>query len=59
MKKISLKDIKNGLRRDEMRNISGGSGYRATPECGEECTSDAFCSGNTSCPHCHSAKCDC
>lgn len=26
MKKISLKDVKNGLRRDEMRMISGGSG---------------------------------
>ena len=27
MKKISLKDVKNGLKRDEMRIISGGSGY--------------------------------
>ncbi len=26
MKKISLKDVKNGLKRDEMRMISGGSG---------------------------------
>ena len=26
MKKISLKDVKNGLKRDEMRSISGGSG---------------------------------
>ena len=25
MKKISLKDVKNGLKRDEMRVISGGS----------------------------------
>jgi len=26
MKKISLKDVKNGLKRDEMRTIFGGSG---------------------------------
>lgn len=25
MKKLSLKDVKNGLNRDEMRTISGGS----------------------------------
>lgn len=25
MKKISLKDVKNSLKRDEMRQISGGS----------------------------------
>ncbi len=58
MKKISLKDVKNGLRRDEMRMISGGSGFK-TPECGESCSSDSFCSGNSSCPHCHGGKCDC
>jgi natural product precursor len=27
MKKISLKDVKNSLKRDEMRMISGGCGY--------------------------------
>lgn len=39
MKKISLKDVKNGLKRDEMRMILGGGG------CGQ-CIS---CSGNSSC----------
>lgn len=56
MKKISLKDVKNSLRRDEMRMISGGSGYK-TPECTEECSSNDFCSSNTSCPRCVSGKC--
>ena len=59
MKKISLKDVKNGLKRDEMRMNSGGGSGRLTPECGEYCSSDANCETNTSCPHCHSGKCDC
>ncbi len=59
MKKINLKDVKNSLKRDEMRAISGGCGRSSTPECGEECSSDSFCSGNSSCSHCHSGKCDC
>jgi hypothetical protein len=40
MKKISLKDVKNGLKRDEMRMLIGGG-------CGSSesysCTSDADC----------------
>ena len=39
MKKISLKDLKNGLRRDEMRSIQGGG-------CGgQSCGSDSGCQG--------------
>lgn len=60
MKKISLKDLKNGLKRDEMRSIQGGGcGWRGTPSCGEGCSSDSYCSSNSSCPHCHNGGCDC
>lgn len=43
MKKISLKDVKNSLRRDEMRMISGGSGYDSK-KCGS-CSSAYDCGG--------------
>jgi hypothetical protein len=56
MKKISLKDVKNGLKRDEMRMLVGG-GCGRTPGCGETCTSDSFCSSNTSCPCCTNGEC--
>ncbi len=36
MKKISLKDLKNGLKRDEMRRIQGGG-------CARGCQSDSSC----------------
>ena len=56
MKKINLKDVKNVLSRDEMRNVMAGK-RMATPECGEDCTSDGFCSGNSSCGCCNNGKC--
>lgn len=31
MKKISIKNVKNGLKRDELRTIMGGSGSWYTP----------------------------
>jgi hypothetical protein len=37
MKKISLKDVKNSLKRDEMRAISGGCGAWG------QCAFDAMC----------------
>jgi hypothetical protein len=46
MKKISLRDVKNGLRRDEMRQISGGCG-------GGGCSSVKCCwSGTSNCSTC-------
>jgi len=57
MKKISLLNIQKTLSRNEMRNIMAGSGGGATPECTHPCTTDSFCSGNTSCPCCTGGKC--
>ena len=56
MRKISLKDFKSTLSRNEMRNVMAG---KKTPECGESCASgdDAFCSGNSSCGCCNVGKC--
>jgi len=48
MKKISLKGIKDGLKRSEMRAISGGSGD--WPSGGIPCAFDAMCWGNPSWP---------
>jgi hypothetical protein len=53
MKKISLKDVKNGLKRDEMRMILGGCGSGANKcgacssayDCGSSCN---ICSGGSS-----------
>ena len=59
MKKISLKDVEVTLSRKEMKTIMAGKAVSVTPSCGEECSSDSFCSENSSCPHCHSGKCDC
>lgn len=61
MKKISLKDLKNGLKRDEMRAIQGGgcgrmNGVR-TPECGESCQSSSYCTGY--CDYCRNGACGC
>ncbi|WP_185963881.1 hypothetical protein [Flavobacterium restrictum] len=49
MKKISLKDVKNGLKRDEMRMISGGCGTK----CGA-CSSAYDC--DSSCNICSGGK---
>lgn len=60
MKKISLKDVKNGLKRSEMRAIQGGRRAAAaavTPECGEECETSSFCTGY--CDYCRNGKCGC
>lgn len=38
MKKISLKDVKNGLKRDEMRVITGGSYSGGGGTCYGACT---------------------
>ncbi len=38
MKKISLKDVKNGLKRDEMRVVSGGSDTGGGGTCYGACT---------------------
>ena len=48
MKKISLKDVKNSLSRDEMRMISGGSS-----SCGHSCSSSWGC-GQNNCGYCAS-----
>lgn len=37
MKKISLKDVKKGLSRDEMRVVSGGCGYGSYGSCYVNC----------------------
>lgn len=62
MKKISLKDVKNGLKRDEMRMIFGGSGGCSTKTCsggtckfwmGDHLTSGCNCYvGNSKGPAC-------
>ena len=58
MKKISLKEVKNGLSRDEMRAISGGSGCSANDSgmCGVPCVpnNSSFC--KRSCP-CENSIC--
>lgn len=56
MKKIGLKNAQNTLSRNEMKTIMAGLGA-VTPECGEECSSDNFCSGNASCGCCNAGKC--
>jgi natural product precursor len=56
MKKISLKNVKETLSRKEMRVIAGGYGG-VTPGCGETCSSDSFCSTNSSCPCCTGGVC--
>lgn len=47
MKKISLKDVKNGLKRDEMRSIQGGgcgSGTcKKTSGCSSGCSDGWYC----------------
>ncbi|PWA05413.1 hypothetical protein [Flavobacterium psychrotolerans] len=43
MKKISLKDVKNGLKRDEMRMISGGCDYSSGTK---------WCTMDSECGHC-------
>ena len=52
MKKISLKDVRNSLNRDEMRAISGGCGCSADDSglCGVTCVAgnNKFC--KNSCP---------
>lgn len=53
MKKISLKDVKNSLRRDEMRMISGGCGYCCGSECDRICR---FYSGGQGMPYCSSGQ---
>lgn len=58
--KISLKNVENALSRSEMKTIMAGTAaLPASVSCGDECTSDSTCSGNSSCPHCHASKCDC
>ena len=45
MKKISLKEIINGLKRDEMRSISGGCGFGSNKTC-TACTKTSDCPGS-------------
>jgi hypothetical protein len=47
MKKITVKDVKNGLKRDEMRFIFGGSGYNNSTSVG--CGVGTSASNNSSC----------
>ena len=56
MKKISLKNAENALSRNEMKIIMAGRRI-ATPDCGEPCDTDTFCSTNNSCPCCNAGKC--
>lgn len=49
MKKISLKDVKNSLKRDEMRAITGGCGY----SCGGTSTCRQWSNGQ-GIPYCSS-----
>jgi len=51
MKKISLKEVKNSLKRDEMRAIIGGSGRK----CGN-CTSAYDCA--STCNSCFRGTCE-
>ncbi len=48
MKKISLKDVKNGLKRDEMRMIVGGSGGSCCIAYGSGSTAQWSCGYSTS-----------
>ncbi|URM37594.1 hypothetical protein [Flavobacterium anhuiense] len=48
MKKISLKGIKDGLKRSEMKTISGG--YGDWPSGNIPCAFDAMCYNNPSWP---------
>jgi hypothetical protein len=57
MKKISLKNFENCLSRNEMKTIFAGKRIEITPECTEDCSSNDFCSGNSSCPNCSGGKC--
>lgn len=56
MEKISLKDVKNSLKRDEMIRVSGGCGYWA-PECSQECSSHLEYALTLACPRCMSGHC--
>ena len=50
MKKISLKDVKNGLKRDEMRMILGGCGSGLKKCCWTvDHTNCSICNTGTSC----------
>lgn len=48
MKKLNLKDIKNGMSRNEMRSIKGAAGCGGC-NLGNVCTSDDQCGPNISC----------
>ncbi len=37
MKKISLKTVKNSMKRDEMRSVKGGSGWENCPYSSPSC----------------------
>lgn len=54
MKKLNLKDIKNGLSRNEMRSIKGGcgdsSGCNASSSCSTGCLD--WVGGRYVCNHC-------
>ncbi|NJM79681.1 MAG: hypothetical protein HC854_08820 [Flavobacterium sp.] len=50
MKKISLKDVKNTLSRNEMREMFGGR--VKYPSCDRTCTSDWGCGTSDGCPNC-------
>ena len=64
MKKISLKDVKKGLKRDEMRSIQGGG--CGSPTCKKSCVASTInsecCSGATAsgtyppCPNSNGAR---
>ena len=54
MKTISLKNVKDGLSRDEMRAVKGGCGY--TSECRNSDSCTQGCTFNGVCSNCCIAK---
>ncbi len=58
MKKISLKDVKNGLERDEMRVVSGGC---FGPDCmdvwGRPCGATTMCFNSYQCTNPNRSTC--
>ncbi len=53
MKKINLKTVKNSLKRDEMRNVKGGSGWG----CLSSCSNNIHCAMTGNCPICYNGYC--
>ena len=47
--KISLKDVKNGLKRDEMRAVHGGSGTTGNKCCWSGTNNCSCCNSGNSC----------